>query len=269
MANSNFKGRWRATICAAIALAMAGECGVSATPAAGEPPKVVLSARFTPYYLGASTTIHLAFNVSPTVGVASPVTDVQVYLPAGMGLGTTNLGEETCNPSELLARGTEGCSPNSRMGLGEASVEIPVENHPRISAKVTLYMGVPHEQHTTLLLYAVTTSAVSAQFLFPTELLPSSGIFGAELHTSLPPIATWPDGPSAVIVHMETSLGPSHLTYYRERHGKRVAYQPSGIAIPEVCPRGGFPFAAHYRFLNGSSTVATTTVPCPPRHHKR
>jgi hypothetical protein len=267
MASSNFRAL-RLTICVATALALAALYAISAASAAGDPPKVVLSARFTPYHLGAGTTIHLAFNVTPTVGATSPVTDVQVYLPAGMGLGTTNLGEETCNPSELLARGIEGCSPNSRMGLGDATVEIPVENHPRISAKVTLYMGVPHEQHTTLLLYAVTGTAVAAQFLFPTELLPSSGIYGAELHTSLPPIATWPDGPSVVIIHMETSLGPSHLTYYRERHGKRVAYQPSGIAIPEVCPRGGFPFAAHYHFLNGSSTVAKTTVPCPPRHKR-
>jgi hypothetical protein len=247
---------------------------------AGASQRVKLKASFSPDRLGASTTIHFGFNITTTTGaVPSPVTDVQIDLPAGMGLGTTNLGEETCDPAMLLADGPAGCSPNSRMGFGNASVEIPVEiEHPKFYAFVTVYMGVPEKQHTTMLLYAETRTPVVGQFLFPSELLPTSGIYGAELHTAMPLIPTWPEGPPAVIVHMETTLGPSHLTYYAHRHGKLVPYTPEGMAVPERCPHGGFPFHAAYRFDDGSTAAATTSVPCPrtaepraqrgrPRHH--
>jgi hypothetical protein len=238
---------------------------ILAPSTAGASQRVKLNASFSPDRLGASTTIHLGFNITSTTGdVPSPVTDVQIDLPAGMGLGTTDLGEETCDPTMLLAVGPEGCSPNSRMGFGNATVEIPVgTEHPKFYAFVTVYMGVPQKQHTTMLIYAETRTPVEGQFLFPSELLPTNGIYGAELHTAMPLIPTWPEAPPAVVVHMETTLGPSHLTYYTHRHGKLVPYTPEGMAVPERCPHGGFPFHAAYRFDDGSKATATTSVPCP------
>jgi hypothetical protein len=238
--------------------------GVILIPTASAEEHVALKAGFAPDQLGASTTIHLGFDVTSTTGgVPSPVTDVQLELPAGMGLGTTDLGEETCDPAMLFAIGGNGCPPNSQMGLGNASVEIPVAESPRIYAFVTIYMGVPQDHHTTLLLFAETRTPVAGQFLFPSELLPTNGIYGAKIHTTMPLIPTWPDGPPAVIVHMETTLGPSHLTYYTHRHGRLVAYTPEGLAVPERCPLGGFPFHAIYHFYDGSIVSATTSVPCP------
>jgi hypothetical protein len=227
--------------------------------------QVKLKASFSPDRLGASTTIHFGFTITSPTGVPSPVTDVQISLPAGMGLGTTDLGEETCNPAKLLEFGPEGCSPNSRMGVGNATVEIPVEfaESPRFHAFVTVYMGVPQDQHTTMLIYAETRTPVSGQYLFPSALLPTTGIYGAELHTAMPLIPTWPDGPPASIIHMETTLGPSHLTYFTHRHGKLVPYAPEGMAVPERCPRGGFPFRGTYHFDDGSAVSATVRVPCP------
>lgn len=229
--------------------------------------QVKLKASFTPDRLGASTTIHFSFTIASTTGgVPSPVSDVQIDLPAGMGLGTTNLGEAICNPAKLMSVGPEGCSPNSKMGLGNASVEMLVgTQHLRFYAFVTVYMGIPRKQHTTMLIYAETRTPVAGQFLFPSELLPTTGIYGAELHAALPLIPTWPDGPPVAMVHMETTLGPSHLTYYTQRHGKLVPYTPEGMAVPERCPRGGFPFRAIYHFDDGSTTSATVRVPCPRR----
>jgi hypothetical protein len=239
--------------------------GILGPNAADASQRAKLKASFSPDRLGVSTTVHLEFDIFSTTGVApSPVTDVNVDLPAGMGLGTTNLGEETCNPNALFIFGPQGCSPNSRMGLGSATVEIPVgAEPPRLSARITVYMGVPHEHHTTVLIYAETITPVSGQWVFPTQLLPGGGIYGADLHTAMSLIPTWPEGPPAVIVHMETTLGPSHLTYYARRHGKVVPYSPEGMAVPEHCPLGGFPFHATYRFNDGSTTSVTTTVPCP------
>src|SRR5579871_4577473 len=212
--------RRKAAISAIIVL-----LGVLIPSTADASQRVKLKASFSPDRLGASTTIHFGFNIiSTTDGVPSPVTDVQIDLPAGMGLGTTDLGEETCNPEALFTFGPDGCSPNSRMGLGNAMVEIPVgPEPPKIYAGVTVYMGVPQKQHTTMLIYAETRTPVAGQFLFPSELLPTSGGYGAELHTAMPLIPTWPAGPPAVIVHMETTLGPSHLTYYTHKHGKLTA----------------------------------------------
>jgi hypothetical protein len=238
---------------------------------AGAVQQVKLTAGFSPNRLGASTTVRFGFSIaSTTTRVPSAVTDVQLELPAGMGLGTTDLGEATCDPAMLFADGPDGCSPNSRMGYGNATVEIPTEFDPaKISAYVTVYMAVPHEEHTTLLLYTETRSPVYSQFVFPSELLQTGGIYGAELHTSLPLIASWPEGPPIAIVHMETTLGPSHLTYYTRRHGKVVAYKPEGMAVPDRCPRGGFPFRASYRFGDGSTAAATTRVPCSLRRAAR
>lgn len=239
--------------------------GLVVPGAAGASQIVTLNASFSPYRLGRSTTISLGFNVTSTTdSVPSPVIDVKIDLPAGMGLGTTDLGEETCNPEALLILGPNGCSPNSRMGLGNATVEVPTKTDPpTFDAGVIVYMGKPVEHHTTMLIYAETVTPVYGQYLFPSELLPATGAYGAQLNTAMPLIPTWPEGPPAAIVHLETTLGPSHLIYYTHRHGKLVSYRPEGMAVPEHCPRGGFPFRAIYHFQDGSSTSATTVVPCP------
>ncbi len=249
----------------AIILGILVLLGISIPGTAAASQKVRLKASFSPDHLGGSTTISLAFDIfSTTGGLPSPVTDVQIDLPAGMGLGTTDLGEETCDPSTLFELGPSGCSPNSRMGLGNAMVEIPVGNAPKFHANVTVYMGKPVNHHTTMLIYAETVTPVYGQFVFPSELLPvTSGAYGAQLNTAMPLIPTWPGGPPAVIVHMETTLGPRHLTYYTRKHGKLVGYRPEGMAVPERCPRGGFAFRANYHFQDGTSTSATTSVPCP------
>ncbi len=238
---------------------------------------VELKASFSPYRLGASTTIRFGFTDTSTIGggvIPPAVTNIQLSLPAGMGLGLTDLGEAICSPITLLAVGPiKGCSPNSRMGLGTATVEIATESAPvKVLAYLTVYMTVPHEEHTTLLIYAETRSPVAAQFLFPSEVLRSDGDYGPEIQTAMPLIPSWPEGPPVFVTHMETTLGPSHLTYYARKHGKLVPYKPEGMTIPNRCPNGGFPFRADYRFSDGSTTEATTRVPCPPshvRHRKR
>jgi hypothetical protein len=99
--------------------------------------------------------------------------------------------------------------------------------------------------------------------LFQGQLLPASGRFGATLHASIPLIPTWPEAPDASIVNLRTTLGPEGVTYYRNVHGHRKGFRPQGMAVPERCPRGGFPFQAKYRFQDGTSALARTSVPCP------
>jgi hypothetical protein len=230
---------------------------------------VKLKAAFSPDRLGVGTTIHLRVAISTTTGaVPSPVTELDVALPAGMGLGTTDLGEATCNALFLERQEPEECSANSQIGAGTATVELPVGLEPVVvHTHLTLYMGKPVAEHTTMLFYSQSHTPVVDERTFQGQLLPGAGAFGAHLNTVIPLIETWPGGNDASIVSLQTTLGPEGITYYRYSHGRRIAYSPEGITVPERCPRGGFPFRATYRFQDGTTSAANASVACPPNHH--
>lgn len=228
-----------------------------------------LHASFSPDRLGAPTTIAFAFHLETTEGTAPPpLTSLDLRIPAGMNYTDTTLGLAICEPSALQASGLAGCPPNSRLGYGSALVEVPFgtgEGHeiPEIQA----VSGPSPHGNLVVLFYANGLYPVYAQLAFSGEVLPDSGRYGSQLQTSVPLVASVPGGPDVSIVSVQTTIGPSHLTYYKHIHGRRVAFRPRGVAVPERCPRGGFPFAVSFAFVDGSRTSATTTVPCPPRRH--
>ncbi len=88
----------------------------------------------------------------------------------------------------------------------------------------------------------------------------------AQLATTVPLVTSVPGGPDVSILSVTSTIGPSHLTYYKHVHGRLVPFRPRGVSVPERCPRGGFPFAASFTFQDGAHTSAQTTVPCPPHH---
>jgi hypothetical protein len=226
---------------------------------------VKLKVGFSPDRLGASTTIMVGFDIgTPNGQVPSPLTDFDLSLPLGVGLGSTTLGEVICNPKALEAGGPTSCSPNSLMGSGSALVEVPIG--PEIvqePVNISIFMGPPQDNHTSMLIYADGRSPISAQLVFPGVLLPHLGPFGAHLDTAIPLTPSVPGAPDAAVVHMESSLGPSHLIYYRRVRDKTVDYRPIGMAVPKSCPRGGFPFAATFTFQDGTFARALAAVPCP------
>ncbi len=245
-------------------------------PAAGAVTEVAtLQASFSPDVLGASTTIGFGFHIATTEGLAPPpLTSIDLHMPHGMDYTATTLGLAICQPEALIKEGLAGCSPNSRLGSGSAIVEVPFGNGvghelPEIQA----LMGPPTaKSNIDVLFYANGQTPVYAQLVFKGELIPSSGRFGSELNTTIPPIPSVPNGPNVSIISVQSTIGPNHLTYYKHVHGRRVAFHPVGIAVPVSCPAGGFPFSANFTFQDGSTAEATTTVPCPPpvhhHHHK-
>jgi hypothetical protein len=88
-----------------------------------------------------------------------------------------------------------------------------------------------------------------------------------QLVTNVPLVSSVPGGPDVSIVSIQSTIGPSHLTYYKHVHGRRVGFHPRGVSVPERCPHGGFPFAAQFAFQDGSQVAASTTVLCPARKH--
>jgi hypothetical protein len=252
-------------LCALLAL---GWCAWT-SQALAVTERATLQASFTPNHLGDPTTIAFGFHVSTTEGLAPPpLTSLDLQMPAGMNYVTTTLGLATCKAATLLADGLAGCSPNSRLGYGTAYVEVPFgassgQEIPELQA----VEGPSSTGNLVVLFYANGRSPVAAQLTFTGEVLPDSGAFGSQLSATVPLVTSVPGGPDVSIVSVQATIGPKHLTYYRHSHGHRVAFHPRGISIPEHCPHGGFPFAANFTFQDGSTTTASTTVPCPRKRH--
>jgi hypothetical protein len=254
------------TIVLAAVLAQAPSAGATTEQAS-------LHASFTPDRLGAPTTIAFGFALATQAGLAPPpLSSVDLHMPAGMNYTQTTLGLAICNPAVLQAHGLSACPPNSRLGSGSASVEVPFgvgSGHelPEIDA----LMGPPHEGNMVVLFYANGQTPVYAQLVFQGEVLPQSGAFGSQLSTLVPAIPSVPNGPDVSIVNVNATIGPQGVTYYRKAHGRTIAFHPRGIAVPERCPKGGFPFEAQFVFQEGATAAASSTVPCPPpvRHRRR
>jgi hypothetical protein len=254
---------------ASLAVALLGAFAPAAAHAVTE--QASLHASFSPDRLGASTTITFSFHLATSEGTATPpLTGIDLDMPAGMNYASTTLGLAICQPATLLAKGVAGCPPNSRIGYGEASVEVPFgtgagHEIPEIQAVA----GPSPKGNLVVLFYANGLSPVYAQLAFSGEVLPDTGRFGSQLDTTVPLVTSVPGGPDVSIVSVQTSIGPSHLVYYRHSHGRLVAFRPRGVSVPESCPRGGFPFVADFTFLDGTKTSASATVPCPPARPHR
>lgn len=253
----------------AVALAF---FAVGCLPAVAQAAETVtLHTSFSPDRLGASTTIGFGFTIgSTTGGLPSPLTHVSLRMPKGMNYLSTTLGLETCKPENLVKNGLKGCSPNSRLGFGSAYVEVPFGTQSgQEIPEVQALMGPPsREGNIVVLFYANGLAPVYAQIVFSGELLPGEGPFGSNLSTNIPEIKSVTNGPPVSIINVSSTIGPSHLTYYKRVHGKLVGYRPQGVSLPLSCPKGGFQFNAEFKFLDGSEVPAKSVVPCPKAGRK-
>jgi hypothetical protein len=150
------------------------------------------------------------------------------------------------------------------MGFGSAIGQLAAEGAvvPE-QAEVAIVRGPTREGHLALLFYVNGSEPVRAQIVFPGLLVPASPPFGGAVSLAVPLIPSWPEGPNVALVRLRSTLGPEHLTYYRDVRGKTTAYTPQGILLPRLCPRGGFGFAAVFAFADGSTAHASAIVPCP------
>jgi hypothetical protein len=258
----------RSTVLTAFAAVLV--CVLAPSSALAVSENATLNASFSPDRLGTPTTITFGFHLITTEGTAPPpLTAVDLKMPAGMNYTTTTLGLAICQPSALAAKGLAGCPANSRLGYGSADVEVPFgvgagHEIPEVQA----LSGPSPNGNLVVLFYANGLYPVYAQLAFSGEVLPASGAFGSQLATTVPLITSVPGGPDVSVLSVTSTIGPSHLTYYKHVHGRLVSFHPRGVAVPERCPSGGFPFAADFTFLDGSHTSAQTTVRCPPARHR-
>lgn len=248
-----------------LALALAGCACVASSASAAQTVK--LRVAFDPNVAGQRTTIKLALRISGPGGTPpAPVTSLDLRLPANMGIATTTLGQANCDPADLVNGGLHGCSANARIGFGDATAVVPVGSQ-EVDEKASLnaLMGPPVEDHLEVLFYVEALEPVFAQLVLPSMVQEDTQPYGERLDTSIPLVQAWPEGPDLALETFNSTIGPLHLTYFREVSGKTVPYYPHGIRVPRRCPAGGYPFAALISFQDGTDSTAVYRVPCHSR----
>lgn len=224
-----------------------------------------MTASFAPARLGAGTTLRLGFKIRFEPGeppVAS--TRIEMLLPRGLGIASSELGLATCTEAALLRGGAAGCPHNSLMGRGWALTEVPFGSaFVREKVRLELFSGAVQDSHPQLLFSANGSFPVIADLVFGSLVLPAAGRFGATIDTSLPLVPSVPGGPDVALVALYTTIGPEGITYEERVKGRLVRFRPSGIQLPSRCPHNGFAFGVGLSFLDGSTATTTATVPCP------
>jgi hypothetical protein len=240
-----------------------GGAGGAGFPAAAQ--SVRLGVRLSPERLGAGTTIEFSTRISaPSRRVPSPLTELALRYPAKIGLLTSGLGRANCSAAILETLGEGGCPANALMGFGSALVEIQAgQEVVKEAGLISIWNGPVLNDELQLLFYARAVTPASEQLVFGGLLEEAGPPFGGSLNAKIPLIPWNPEAPPASIARFTVRIGPRNVTYYRRAGGREIPYHPEGLRLPHLCPRGGFPFAATFTFLDGTSAAARTSVPCP------
>ena len=232
----------------------------TAAPLASSGPSTALGASFSPKILGGATTITFAVNIDPPAATPPPpLTQIDFSYPNNLGFATSGLGLAECNPAQLQELGSPACPPNSKMGSGNATVDVPfgtelVTEH----VSLALFAGPSPDGYVHLLVLASGKEPVEARILITAVLLPG------HLQITVPPIGGLPGAPNVSISQIQASLGGS-LTYYEHTHGRTLTYHPRGIGLPDSCPHGGWRVGTTLAFQNGQHSQARTSITCPRR----
>ena len=224
-----------------------------------------LTVGFAPYRLGVNSAFTFAVQVGSTMGaLPSPTTSIGLRMPAGMGLPTSQLGLSVCRPEVLRAGGVAACPPEAVIGRGNASiVEAMGSERIEVPTAITVVMAPAVHEQTRLFFYAEGESVMSTELFFRGYMTGISKPFGTLVETTIPATVGVPGTPPASLTSLGVTLAPPGLTYVKHVNGRTVRYHPKGLAVPAVCPPGGFPFAMKLGFADGTSTETTTRLACP------
>jgi hypothetical protein len=243
----------------------AGMAGIGSIATAGAAQQVKLGVNLSPERLGKGTTIEFSIQISaPGKLVPSPLSELDFRYPAKIGLLTSGLGRASCTAAILESVGKGGCPANALMGFGSALVEIQAGRQVvHEKGVISIWMGPVLDEQFQLLFYANAASPASEQLVFPGLLQEADLPFGGSLNTQIPPIPWNPEAPPASIARFTARIGPQNVIYYRHIGTREIPYQPEGLRLPHSCPRGGFPFAGTFAFIDGTTATASASVPCP------
>jgi hypothetical protein len=247
------------------ALLCAGSLLAMATAASAEETVTITRAGFSPAGLGLPTNAFGSATIGSTTGpVPSPIEHVDVFGPAGVTLDLNGTG--VCDRAALERIGAQACPANSRAGFGggegiyELGGELVKESY-----TLDLFLSDNRPGHIALLAYLQGHSPVSIEITFAGRVISGSKPYGLGFSLDVPLIEVLPDASNASATSAFITLGAHNVAYYRKVHGRRKLFHVRGIILPKRCPSGGWPVASRFKFEDGSTVLATRSVPCP-RH---
>jgi hypothetical protein len=228
-------------------------------------PAAKLHVSLNPEQLGHATNLAFRLHIYTREDQPpTPVTQLDLSYPSSLGLAVGGLGLLSCPRIALEELGTEGCSPNARMGQGRAIAEIPFG--PEIvseTANIAVIRAPEQQGHIGMYFFIDAHTPVDGELIDPGILLPTATSSQETLQVQVPLLRPLPEGPYAALVQLDASIGSDGLTYDERTNGHLVKYKPAGVLLPDTCPHGGFRFTAHVTFITGTHTDTQTRVPCP------
>jgi hypothetical protein len=238
------------------ASALAALLACSGAPVALARAETTIGSEFRPDSLGASTALTLRVGLSGAEEVVpAPLRGMVVHLPAGLGIHLQ--GVARCSRARLQSRGAAGCSSRSRVGHGQAVLEVHAGSQtvPE-EATVSAFRGPDLGGRPSLLIYGKGDTPLDESTISTGVLRPDRAPYGSQLRVSIPPIPTLVYEPDASILSMSLTIG-------RAAGAPKARAGAGEITVPHRCPRGGFPFAAEFTFADQSTASARATAPCP------
>jgi hypothetical protein len=225
----------------------------------------ITEAGFSPDKPGMPTNAFGSATIESTTGpVPSPITHVNVYGPAGVTLDLEGTG--VCTEEVLRKIGPRGCPANSRAGFGGGE-GIYMLGKQLVEEKYTLdfFLSDNRPGHTQLLIFLMGSSPVLVEVIFTATVIRGPKPYGLGFSVKVPLIKVLPEASNASAKSAFLTLGAHNVAYYRTVHGKRKLFHVKGIILPKRCPRGGWPVASQFTFEDGTTVMATRTVPCQRR----
>jgi hypothetical protein len=256
------------TLRGALAVCLALLAASPACAAASAP--VGLAMRFgDDARLGAAASVSLALHVDSSL---PPVTEFRLLTPASLSLSASRLGAASCHwPASEIARvmgpvSHRVCPPNSLIATGSATAGLQLSPDETIfgAGLIELHAGASVDDKPGLLVTVNTYNPIRVQLTYAGYLYVPPAPFGVGMAIRVPLIPKPPFGAPVALSHLQLAIGRDTITYYRHVGGRRVAYHPGGIPLPDACPRGGFRFRVVLRFADGARRTADAVVACPP-----
>lgn len=223
----------------------------------------ITNAVFSPNLLGAATDVLGNATIESTdLPVPSPIEHVEVFGPAGVTLDLA--GSATCSRSPLERIGPSACPANSRAGggggLGAYEIGKQIVREPY---ELEFFLADNRPGHVAMLVLLTGHEPVSIELIFAATVIKGPPPYGLGFSLDVPLIKVLPEASNASATTASLNLGAKGQTYTKVIHGKRRRLHVKGIVLPHHCPRGGWPVASRIRFFDGSTVMATHSIPCP------
>jgi hypothetical protein len=240
-----------------VACALAVLCAGVIAPAEAQTLASVKPS-LVPERLGGTAALTVAVNFSSNdSGIPAPLRQSILWLPAGLSLDLPTL--RSCSLERLRELGARGCPRAAEIGTGHARLAAQLGSLTVTeNATISIFLGPPSNLTPTFELLGQGYTPIDERTVSVGTVRYANPPYGEELETPIAPIPTLALEPDASIVALSLTIG-DHTTgdHTARRH------RANAVMVPSRCPQGGFPFAAQFAYLDGSSSDTKATIPCP------